>query len=250
MLRYKGQEVDFEFICNWVASHPVDEECLDLFVFLFANKDSIQNDAILGLLDYIEDNDWELTPLRNKLQESKPKIHTLPKRRLKPQVLLYPMALGLFFGLYWLGYRPYQNKTLVTSHFPIETGLPNFLSNHDTLHKTWRELMHSFKSERYNEALQLISEIEKNKPSNDTLLYYKGISAFMTPRYEMGSASFRALLAQKQSVFANDATYMLALSLLREGQDKEARKILLTIKNDTTHPHQKASKSLLENYRF
>lgn len=69
MLAYKGHIVDFAFINHWVDTHPIDEECLDLFVYLFANKDSIDDDAILGILLFIEQHDWELKPLREKLKD-------------------------------------------------------------------------------------------------------------------------------------------------------------------------------------
>lgn len=86
--------------------------------------------------------------------------------------------------------------------------------------------MVSYKRKDYSEALVLWEPLYTANPKNDTLVYFMGVANLAKGNTEEAERYLKVAQTQKESMFAEEAVYYLALTQLKENKVAEAKESL------------------------
>lgn len=251
MLIYNNNRLDFNFISRTLKDDYDPKAREAVFEFLRAHKDDVTDDAVLGIILFLEQNNWKLTVLQDKHKRlGHQTFVSKRKQRFKQKKINYSIAaiVILFIGIGY--FFNYNTSSSILDYAPAESGLPNFL-NADTKNNRWSAFMEAYNKEDYQKAQTELKVIEKDVPkSNDTLQYFLGITTFKLKAFDQAATHFETLKTLEESVFKLDSEFYLMLSLLASNKKPEAKVYLNHMLNDSLHPYHSNSKEiLLEFYK-
>jgi tetratricopeptide (TPR) repeat protein len=243
MIYYKNKAVNFELIR--VALESDDKERAEIFDYLQQHRDRIEDEAVLGVLDYLEQhpNDYSLLAQKfiaiQSMDFSQSRKFNSPIFRyaLVASVLLL-IALGLLF-------YPFSSPTPIV-YVPDETGLDNMLNKH-SMETHWVIFNTYYQNKDYRKALGFIDSMP-SRIALDSIYYYKGVVAFKLEKYTLASESFMKLLQHEQSEFFQDGEYFLAISLIKQGDWRNAKDVLQRITSQDFHPFHREAHDLYSQF--
>ncbi len=100
----------------------------------------------------------------------------------------------------------------------------------------------AFNTKNYKEALGYFTQILKENPNNNQILFYKGIALVETNNFTAAELVFTKL-QQSQSIYKNKALFYLALSKLKQKDYDGCKRILETLP-ETAEDYKKAQEIL------
>jgi tetratricopeptide (TPR) repeat protein len=242
---YKGEKVNFTTVLSYLNDQDRLEHRDDFFAFLKQNKKAIDDDAVLGVFFFLEQNNWNIELLKNKRFELNTTFKSLNNKNRFTPLSLLKYAAAVFFvigiSIYIFKISHYTNKI----YEPIDTGIPHFLSNKHDIEK-WRFFMDAYKDDNYNEALQELYALMKLGVNSDTTYYYTAIVAYKLAKYDTAINMFTLVLKEEKNTFKYDSEYYLALSYYKNKDYDNAIQLLESLIKDKKHPFEKESNVLLK----
>ncbi len=148
------------------------------------------------------------------------------------------VAVLLTIGGLWFFNRPTTNEKLFDKYYTQDPGLPTVMGNSDNY--AFYEAMVDYKQGNYPKAITKWEKLLAQKPGNDTLNYFLGVSYLAVDNMPKASNHLQAMIQDKNSVFKNEANIYLGLTLIRTGHIQNAKAVLA--KSDS----QKSREILLE----
>jgi hypothetical protein len=246
MLIYNNNRLDFKFLSSTLKDDYDPKAREAVFQFLRAHKDDITDDAVLGIVLFLEQNNWNLTLLKSKYKRlGHQTFVSKRKKRFEQKKINYGIAavVILFIGIGY--FFNYNTSSSILDYAPTESGLPNFL-NADTKNNLWSVFMEAYSKEDYQKAQSELKVIEKDlTKSNDTLQYFLGITSLQLKAYDQAATHFKTLKTEERSVFKLDSDFYLMLSLLATNKKPEAKVYLDQMLKDSLHPYHSNSKEIL-----
>lgn len=246
-MQYKDQHIDFEFINHFFMTEKEEYKRVQFLNYLKANRELIEDDAIVGLLLFLDKHNWNHLKLEQKLSTLSypPQKRTLAaKRRKKNNYLKYAASLiiiaSTIFSITYFKQQP------LSTYFPIETGLPNLMSSHTNQDYKWKKINAAFQNEDYKSVYTTCKEQLLNKIQSDTLLYFCAISAYKLNKYEEAVNYFKEIQFYEESIFLIDSEYMLALALLNTSEKQQGKDILKSMSINPNHPFNLQAAELIK----
>jgi tetratricopeptide (TPR) repeat protein len=156
--------------------------------------------------------------------KKKARVLTLGRKLLVAASLLAVIALSLW----WFLQNENPNEKIYSKYYTPDPGLATVMSGSSNYN--FDKAMVEYKNGEYDKALEGWKNLYKEKPGNDTLIYF--IAATYQAKKEDIRAieNFRQITANTQSAFYKDACWYLGLSYLK--QDKKAQAIEYIQKSD------------------
>ena len=130
------------------------------------------------------------------------------------------IAVMITIAVWWSLRQPVHER-LFTEYFRPDPGLPVTMGIADDA--AFSEAMILYKEERFEEAHTEWMALLQAEPSNDTLLFYSGISALAANGPSAAIAPLRSVAANDRSVFHERAQWYLFLAHVRIGDVDAAR---------------------------
>jgi predicted Zn-dependent protease len=244
MLTYNERPINIKLALELLSNTANKDEQIAFLSFLRQHRNDINDEAIEGLLLFLDDHQGQLEALHDKLSSLN---QPLVKKPTPDYRLRYAAALALLITATWLLFPKKKPESDLAAFIPLETGLPNLLSSADNLDK-WRPAMQAFTQENYSKAISELDKITDNQPNNDTLLYFSGVAAFKLQSFDKAILTLLKLQQQPDSPYAADGEYFLALAYWQSGQTDKARSALKSIANQQAHPFAEAAKKILSRH--
>lgn len=207
------------------------------------------DDALLGAKLLLEDNNWDYTVLKKAFDKTEKRIDALtspkPTQATKRKYLKYAaVLLPIAFALGYFITGNFNNKAdSIDKYYIKEEGLPNLMSAKKT---NWEDLMQLYKFNQLEKALALSEEMTSQKVENDTANYFHAVIAYDLKKYAVAKEYFGKVIAKKQSVFYNEASFRLGFTLNKLHQNKEAKLQFETVKGDSNNPYQEEAAEILK----
>lgn len=176
---------------------------------------SIETEAVRQMLDQIHEKNFE----------KEENVVSMQSRRFHfTWAVAASIALLVLAGWWFVNVPSAQPASLYAANFTPATGLPTTLSySTDT---RFAEGMVSYKLKEYKDARNNWEPLLTANPENDTLNYYVGVS-FLAEEMPVQAISHLSKVDQNEnSIFAEDASWYLALAYLLNSQEEPARAIL------------------------
>jgi tetratricopeptide (TPR) repeat protein len=198
--------------------------------------------AIIRVLNEDHDNKLreKLVMHDRKLEQGK-LISFLSYGRIAAMVLILLSIASLIFIL-----KDSNSHFEISKYDLPEIGLPNEM----TANNYFVELanaMNEFKSESYVEAYLHFGILLAKAPTNDTLLYFTGISAFRSRNFKAGRENFEKVILFIGSIYKPIAEYRLGLCYLNSGEISKAEAIFKKIAANPYHKYSENSQKVLRN---
>ena len=131
-------------------------------------------------------------------------------------------SLALLLGFsYWLLFgQKSTDEKLYAQYFKPDPGLLTPMST-STNYDFYRGMV-DYKQGKYGEAINRWSPLVDQKPENDTLNFYLGVSYLAMNEAGKAIAFLSKAVKFSNSAFVNDAWYYLGMAQLKEGKSEEA----------------------------
>jgi predicted Zn-dependent protease len=241
MLTYDDRPLDIQLALELLSPEASPEQQQAFLQFLRLHRHHINDDALLGLLRFLDDHQWQLQALHTIL----PQLEKPLRKKAKPDYRFhYAAALALLLLASWLLFPKNKPSPDLAAFIPVETGLPNLLSTADQLQK-WRPAMQAFTQENHARALIELDKLANSTPENDTLYYFYGVAAFNMQAHDKAIQALLNLKKMPKSAYAADGEYFLALAYWQSGKTELARSALQAISAQDAHPFAEAAKKIL-----
>ncbi len=163
----------------------------------------------------IQEYHKELTA--HKGSEQKTKLFSL-RWLLAASVLFIVATTTLWFML-----SDNHNQKVYSSYYKPDPGLMTVMSSGNSNY-TFEKAMVEYKNGQYSKALTAWTQLLREKPNNDTLLYFIGAALQATADYEGAIPYLQAIADDEQSSFQKDACWYLGLIYLQKGEKEKAAK--------------------------
>lgn len=105
--------------------------------------------------------------------------------------------------------------------------------------------MKAYDRKNYGEAIDLLENVVKNTPDDNSLKLYLAIS-YLMEKQNLKAESLLQSLAKGNDLSTIPAKWYLALSLLQSGEKEEAKTLLQSLESDTTFGNR--AKEILKNW--
>ncbi|OAV43434.1 tol-pal system YbgF family protein [Lewinella sp. 4G2] len=148
-------------------------------------------------------------------------------------ILLLSLAAYFFF-------RPTDAGVYAAYEYQ-DPGLPVVMDV--TADPAFSEAMTLFKRGEYAQAQSVFSALTLT--ANDTLIYYRGASAYYAGDLEIASGELQRVTDDTASLFQNRAGYLLALTLLKTGRTEEGMEQLQSIVSQPDHQFRGQAEQLM-----
>ncbi len=138
------------------------------------------------------------------------KIHEETKSRHRPTYRLMPMVLSMtaiiiaLVGFFFLT----KDNTSVNVLYTADPGLPVVMGKDDTTYD-FSQGMVSYKEGNYARASAIWTPLLSANPTNDTLLYYTGLTALELKNYDKAQQNLSLDAVLQSPTFQNKAHYYL-----------------------------------------
>lgn len=236
MLNYNGNNISFEYVCQALSFD--DQIRDDFFQFLKANRELIEDESIIGVLDYLEQYNDDFSKLESKVKILSGKNYS--KNHSQRYRLTAITLLALF--VFWLVLSPSDNDSLFE---PLEIGVVNLLNSNDSS-SNWKNFAVAYNKEKYSKAMSILNEMP-NSTSIDSLNYFKGVLSYKLKVYDDSISQFEKVLLIDESIFYYDSQYFIALGYFKTKQYDKCKLVLEQIISDDYHPFHKEAIGLFSN---
>lgn len=149
---------------------------------------------------------------------------TLIRRRSKSSIYAIAAILVVAFGLLYFMNAETSTEKLFAKHFIPDPGLPTTMSN--TSNFDFYDAMVNYKRAEYDLAIAKWEKLLREKPQNDSLQYFLGVSYLAKGNSSLAEEYLQKLSNQPNSIFTNDAIFYRALALLKSGKAEQATQLL------------------------
>ncbi len=160
------------------------------------------------------------------------------KMGLNPMWYAAAAVLVVMFGILWLMQNRNTPEQIFATHFKPDIGLP--LRMGATNSHEFYEGMVDYKQKQYKDAISKWEILVKANPENDTLNYFLGVAHLAQGQAEKSLGYLQDQDLFQQSIFKEDAAYYAALAYIKEGDFKQAARVL------KKHPSQRNTHLLKE----
>ncbi len=107
-----------------------------------------------------------------------------------------------------------------------------------------KEAIIFYSKENYKQASKRFKTILKKYPQDVNALFYEALCSYHRNKPKQAIKEFHSYLNQPIGLFDEDAEYFLALSLLQNGNNTEAKDLLMKIANSKGFYHEQAKSAL------
>lgn len=137
--------------------------------------------------------------------------------------IVFSAILLIAFGLYWAFHKT-KNQKLFYKHFkPIHL---QTIKENDSNDIIFNKAINLYNQKKYDESIIHWEEIIKNKPKNDTLHFYTGMTYLAFDKQDLAIYHLNKVLIHSNSIFLQDAYYYLGLANLKADNPLVANKYL------------------------
>lgn len=159
--------------------------------------------------------------LSSRQPKTKP-IESLKKPSFSIKYYAIAASLALLIGLgYWLLFgQKTADEKLFAQYFKPDPGLITPMST--TSDYEFYRGMVDYKQANYKLAIQRWNLLIEQKPDNDTLNYFLGVSYLAQDKNKKAIAYFAEAVKSPKSIFINESWYYLGLTYLKEGNTDDA----------------------------
>lgn len=133
-------------------------------------------------------------------------------------------SIALLFSMYLFTNTANETDKLYAKYFVADPGLPNLMGANDNY--SFNDAMVDYKMGNYKTATNKWKNQLPQKPENDTLNYFLGVSQLASGDTKEAIPYLQKTINNTQSSFTADAYFYLGLAQLKEGNTKEAKKAL------------------------
>lgn len=123
-------------------------------------------------------------------------------------------------GIWLVFFSNSKEEQLFAKYYKADFGLVTAMSATDNF--AFDKAMIDYKSGNYKMSINAWQQILAQRPNSDTLHYFIGSSYLALKNYQQATASFKKVVAIKQSSFVQDAYWYLGLAALHLGNTKDA----------------------------
>jgi tetratricopeptide (TPR) repeat protein len=165
-------------------------------------------------------------PLQEKLQSfhselvsvrpAKARVVPLARKWLVAASLLAIVGLSVWFLLQ----NRNTNKKIYSKYYTPDPGLATVMSANSNYE--FEKAMVEYKNGEYEKALGAWTRLLKEKPGNDTLLYFLAVAYQASEKEDLALENFRKAVVDTNSIFYKDACWYLGLSYLKKGDKQQA----------------------------
>lgn len=188
-------------------------------------------------LTFLGINEAVLTgKLQGYHEEMKPLIRQKKARALFPWrwSLAASVILLMAITTWWISHNANTNERIYSNYYKPDPGLMTLMSSGNTNYE-FEKAMVEYKNGEYDKALRTWSKQLKEKPGNDTLLYFTGAAAQAMHNDELAIRNLQPVADNNQSSFQKDASWYLGLAYLEEGRKEKARFYIEKSENSQSH---------------
>lgn len=168
----------------------------------------------------------QLNAFHKPFDEVRPLHQETKKTKQSSRYLIYTIAASIaaLMGIFWFFNSTSATDQLFVEHFTPDPGLPTVMSTSNQFE--FYDAMVNYKQETYTTAIKKWEQILPNKPENDTLNFYLGVSYLAEGNSQKATSFFNKTLQSPESIFHEDATYYTALAFIKSGNIKKAKELL------------------------
>jgi len=153
----------------------------------------------------------ETAEMKNRLETMHAK--TTQKRFYSQWYLVAASVAVLLVVGIWTLNRPGKVERLFATNVTVDPGLPVPMSATDNY--VFYDAMVDYKTGKYEVAIGKWQPLLNEKPENDTLIYFVGVSHFNAEKYKESVPYFKDILKHQTSSFYGKAEWYLALNYLK-----------------------------------
>lgn len=175
-----------------------------------------------SLKNKLDDYHSEMIPVKDLTGETSSKINKRSRSRFFQ--LLIAASLALAFGLFYFLNQASPSEKLFAKHFKADPGLPTTMST--STNYNFYDAMVNYKREEYSLAISKWEGLLAEKPQNDTLNYFLGVSYLANGNAEKASVFLLEATKNNTSIFTDDAYYYLALAEIKKDNTEAAIELL------------------------
>lgn len=173
------------------------------------------------------DIESQLEVFHNKIDQNKRKSSV---RKIHP-FLKIAASISIFLlsgvGLWWFLHHNKSEDKLYAQYYKPDPGLPTVMSS--SADYTFDEAMQAYKLGSYQEAALSWEKQLKTKVNNDTLNYFLGSTYLAQGKLEAAIEKFDSVLANKASIFLEDASWYKGLAYVKLGQLNKAKQTIIHV---------------------
>ncbi|MDP5078564.1 MAG: tetratricopeptide repeat protein [Nonlabens sp.] len=133
-------------------------------------------------------------------------------------------SIATLFSMYLFTNTNNETDKLYAKYFVADPGLPNLMGANDNY--SFNDAMVDYKMGDYKTATKKWKNQLPQKPENDTLNYFLGVSQLASGDIKEAIPYLQKTVNNAQSSFAADAYFYLGLAQLKEGNTQEAKTAL------------------------
>ncbi|MFD2725452.1 tetratricopeptide repeat protein [Hyunsoonleella rubra] len=166
------------------------------------------------------------------ITETEKNITSGKVRFLNYSKLAAAAAIVVAVGSIWF-FSGNPNQSIYSKYYSPDPGLATTMSSSETDFE-FLDAMVNYKHGDYDLAIKKWGALSEKEPENDTLNYFIG-SAYLANKNEAEAIPFleRAVEAEDDFVFLNDAYFYLGLAYIKEGNVELAKKYLTLSETDS-----------------
>jgi tetratricopeptide (TPR) repeat protein len=211
---------------------------------ILKNSDPI-NEDVQDVKFFLENNNYDYRSLQEFID--KPKFENLlsstENSKTRTNYLKYvAIFVGLIsFGSYFIINSLDSSSKLYSKYYQKDVGLPVLMSDKDDI--LFKESMNAYKDEDYETSLRGFEELLINKPNNDTLHYFSGLSNLELDRLIKSISHFEEV--DDRSIFKEKSEFRLSLVYLKRKEFEKCKMVLEKIIQNEEHQYYSVSKEML-----
>jgi len=176
-------------------------------------------------------------------QQPKTSWFNSPLLKVAASVLLFAVISLLVFQYSQSGSSPQQlANTYLTEHYSAPTILRNTT---DELEENWKKAITAYKKDDFVQSATLIEKVIQQGKAKEEQYYYLGLS-YLYQDKEMASKAIQNFDKVQDSLYLEAAQWYKSLALIKLGKIKEAKGLLLQLKNTTDVKRKNKVKELLD----
>lgn len=197
---------------SFESSLTEDQNLHDYFQEFKALFEIVEEEGLKSKLDGFHKAIDQETSAVVELKTSKPKFNY----RIAASV-----AILFAIGVFWFLNQPNTNEKLFNEYYSQDPGLPTVMGSNDNY--DFYEAMVDYKQGNYEIAINKWEKLLLEKPQNDTLNYFLGVSHLAKGNEKSAIAFLNKVAISKESAFKKEARYYLGLAHLKKGELKKAK---------------------------
>ena len=149
-------------------------------------------------------------------------------------LLIAASLLVVVLSLWWFLQKESNNEKLYSKYYTPDPGLATVMSSSSNYN--FDKAMVEYKNGEYDKAIATWKSLLKEKPGNDTLIYFIGAAYEAKKDYAHAIENLEQITNNTESVFYKDACWYLGLSYLKKGETNQAIEYL----RKSDHPNSEA----------